>query len=184
MRSRSNQEVWDLAERLMVSIIGRLRRIDELAPGFPDELYEARDTTMEGLQVVDYIERFARHSQQHRHHLASIRAAIGRSRPTEPGSDADPITGESHADIWYQWLLLEALVKRAELVSELVGLNDEDLNRKPDPGLTAGSTKTVREVCEHVLAVEDWKMRGIEDALHHYRKANVTEEPELKRRTR
>ncbi len=168
-KRRATVEVWDTAADLMSSVIERIRRIDQLAPGFPDELYEARDTTMEGLQVVDYIERLAAHSRQHAQHIASIRAAIGRSRPTEPSEDIEPATGRTYASAWYQWLLSEALLARAELIAQFAGLDDTDLDRAPDPKFTAGSTKTIREVCEHVLQAEDWKMRGIEDALSHYR---------------
>ena len=79
------EEVWTLAEHLMTGIFAAIRRIDELAPEFPDEWFEARDKTMEGLQVGDYMERLTDHSQIHRHELASVRAAIGRSWSTDPG---------------------------------------------------------------------------------------------------
>ncbi len=164
---------WELVRELMVSLIDRLERIDDLAPAFPDELYEARDASMEGLQVGDYLERLGRHSRDHREHLSAIRAAIGRSRPTGPTEDADPVSGEPYSAIWYQWLLLEALMRRADLVGQLIGLNDGDLDRRPDPRHTAGSAMTVSEVCRHVLEAEDWQMRGIEDGLSHWRQSHA-----------
>jgi hypothetical protein len=169
MNYPSKREVWTLAERLMSSIFEAICRIDELAPEFPDELYEARDQKMEGLQVGDYIERLADHSQIHRHELASVRAAVGRSRPTDPG-DTNPNTGEAYARTWYQWRLLEAFLRRAEMVSELIGLNDEDLDIKPSPELVAGNERSIREVCEHVLSVQKWIMFGVEDGISAYRK--------------
>ena len=36
-------EVWSLVERLMSGIQGAIRRVDELAPGFPEELYEVAE---------------------------------------------------------------------------------------------------------------------------------------------
>ncbi|MBM3239669.1 hypothetical protein FJZ31_25560 [Candidatus Poribacteria bacterium] len=164
----SKREVWTLAERLMNSIFEAIRRIDELAPEFPGEWVEARDKTMEGLQVGDYMERLVIHSQQHRYELVSVRAAIGRSRPTDPG-DTDPNTNELYARTWYQWRLLEAFLRRAEMVSELIGLNDEDLDRKPSPELVAGNERSIREVCEHVLRVQKWIMSGVEDGISAYR---------------
>jgi hypothetical protein len=56
------------------------------------------------------------------------------------------------------------------MVSELIGLRDEDLNRKPPPELVAGNERSIREVCEHVLKVQRWIMSGIEDGLSEYRK--------------
>lgn len=169
MSCPSKEEVWILAERLMTSIFEAIRGIDELAPEFPDEWVEARDCTMEGLQVGDYMERLVIHSQHHRYELASVRAAIGRSRPTDPG-DTDPNTGEPYTHTWYQWKLLEAFLRRAEMVSELIGLRDEDLDKKPSPELVAGNERSIREVCEHVLKVQRWIMSGAEDGLSAYRK--------------
>ena len=169
MNCPSKREVWTLAERLMNSVLEAIRRIDELAPEFPDEWVEARDEKMEGLQVGDYMERLAEHSQIHRYELASVRATISRSRPTDPG-DIDPSTGEPYARTWYQWQLLEAFLRRAEMVSELIGLNDEDLDRKPSPELVAGNERSIREICEHVLGAQRWIMSGVEDGISAYRK--------------
>jgi len=151
----------------MSGVMEAIRHIDELAPEFPDELYEARDPDTD-MQVGDFIERLARHSLQHRHELTSVRAAIGRSRPTDPGDD-DPTTGEPYSRTWYRWLLLEAFLRRAELVSELIGLSDEDLDEKPAPELVAGNERSIREICEHVLEAQDWKMQGIESGLSAFR---------------
>jgi len=166
---KSREEVWNLAEQLMSSVLDALRKIDALAPDFPDELYEARDTHIEGLMVADYMDRFAAHALQHKHEIASVRAAVGRSRPTDPG-DKDPITGEPYARTWYQWFLLEAFLRRAELVSELIGLTDEDLDKKPAPERVAGNDRSIREICEHVLKAQNWKMSGIENGVTEYRK--------------
>lgn len=163
----SRDEVWRLAGELMSGVMEAIRHIDDLAPEFPEELYEARDPDTD-MQVGDFIERLARHSLQHRHELTSVRAAIGRSRPTDPG-DEDPTTGEPYSHTWYRWLLLEAFLRRAELVSELIGLSDADLDRKPAPELVAGNERSIREICEHVLKVQDWKMGGIENGLAAFR---------------
>jgi len=152
----------------MEGIVDAGAKVDRLAPGFPEELYEARDREMEGLTVADYLERLAKHSLQHRHELSSLRAAIGASRPTDPG-DSHPASGEPYADTWYQWFLLEAFLRRAEMVSELVGLSDEDLDKEAAPDLVAGNARTIREVCEHVLHVQRWILSGMEDGLKSYR---------------
>jgi hypothetical protein len=165
----SKREVWDLVERLMNSILAAIKKIDELAPEFPDEWVEARDQNMEGLQVGDYMTRLAEHSQIHHNELASVCAAIGRSRPTDPG-DSDPNTEEPYAKVWYQWRILEAFLRRVEMVSELIGLNDEDLDKKPPPELVAGNDRSVREICEHVLHAQKWIMSGIQNGISEYRK--------------
>ena len=173
MSDKPKEQIWKLAEELMTGILDAVRKIDELAPKFPDELYEARDPDTD-MQVVDFLERFARHSLQHRHEIASARAAISLSRPTDPG-DVHPTTGEPYARTWYQWFLLEAFLRRAELVSELIGLSDEDLDKKPAPEMVAGNERSIREVCEHVLHVQDWKMRGIENGLSAFRESQKEE---------
>ena len=160
-------EVWTYADRLMGSVLAAIRRIAELGPRFPEELYEARDPATD-MQVVDFIERLARHSTQHRHELASIRASIGESRPTDPG-DTHPISGEPVAPVWHQWFLLDAFLRRAEMVSELIGLSDADLDKKPDPTHVATNERTIRKVCEHVLHVQDGLMRGVEGGLAQHR---------------
>ena len=170
MSARKSPEVWELVRRLMEGIVEVAEKIDELAPRFPEELYEARDRKMEGLQVSDYLERLAKHSLQHRHELASVRAAIGSSRPTDPG-DVDPITDEPYAHTWYQWFLLEAFLRRAEMASELLGLSDGDLDTKAAPELVAGNERTIREVCEHVMHVQRWIVSGIEDGVQSYRES-------------
>lgn len=169
MSFSSKEEVWDLAESLVNSIFVAIRKIDELAPEFPDEWVEARDKNMEGLQVGDYMGRLVEHSQIHRNEIASVRAAIGRSRPTDPG-DLEPNTDEPYAKIWYQWRILEAFLRRVEMVSELIGLNDKELDKKPSPELVAGNDRSIREVCEHVLHVQKWIMSGIENGILEYRK--------------
>ena len=98
-----------------------------------------------------------------------VQRAAGASRPTDPG-DADPNTGEPYAARWYHWILLEAFLRRAEMVSELVGLRDGDLDKKPSPTLVAGNEGAVREVCEHVLDVQRWIMSGMENGIAEYRK--------------
>jgi hypothetical protein len=165
----SKEDVWDLAERLLGSIFIAVRKIDELAPEFPDEWFEARDQKMEGLQVDDYMTRLVQHNQIHRNEIASVRAAIGRSRPTDP-NDSDPSTNEPYAKVWYQWRILEAFLRRAEMVSELIGLSDEDIDKKPSPELVAGNDRSIREICEHVLHVQKWIMSGIENGIEEYRK--------------
>ena len=168
MTEPDKEQVWQLAADLLQSIVDALRQVDELAPGFPEGLYEARDRTQGGLQVGDYLERMARHSVQHRHELAAIRASIGAIRPTDPG-DEDPRTGAPYAAQWYQWFLLDALLQRAALVGELVGLRDEDLDKMPDPAHTAGNTRSIRQVCEHVLQVQQWLSSGVRDGTANHR---------------
>ena len=168
MEKSDGKAVWTLIEQLMTNLVEDIRRIDALAPKFPEELFEARDQNMEGLQVVDYLDRLARHSLTHRHELASLRAAIGASRPTDPG-DSDPNTEEPYAHVWYQWYLLEAFLRRAEMVSELIGLRDKDLDKKPSPDLVAGNERSMREICDHVLHVQKWIMEGIENGVTAYR---------------
>lgn len=165
-----SKEVWNLAERLMNDILKAIRQIDELAPAFPDELFEARDNGGEGMTVADFLDRLARHSLQHRHEVAAVRASIGAARSTDP-SDSDPRTDEPYSKRWYQWTLLEAFLRRAEMVSELIGLKDEDLDRKPSPEHVASNDRSVREVCEHVLGVQEWIVRGVEEGVKGYRES-------------
>ncbi len=169
----SRDQVWSLVDRLLSSMVESIRQIDALAPGFPDELYEARDPES-NMQVVDFIERLARHSLQHRHEVASVRASVGRSWPTDPG-DSHPDTGAPYASTWYAWFLLEALLRRAELASELIGLEDEDLDRQPAEQHVAGNNRTIRQVCEHVLHVEQWLLNGARTGIETHRAEDVTD---------
>jgi hypothetical protein len=171
----TREQVWTYADRLMGSILAAIKRIDELGPSFLEEFYEARDPATD-MQVGDSIERLARHSLQHRHELTSIRASIGESRPTDP-SDVHPASGQPVAPSWYHWFLLEAFLRRAEMVSDLIGLSDADLDKKPDPAHVATNERTVRDVCEHVLHVQDWLMRGIESGLAHHRAGDADAAP-------
>lgn len=168
MEHTSKGEVWDLIQRLTTSIVEAAQQIDVLAPGFPEELFEARDSKMEGLTVGDYLGRLSEHSLIHRHELASVRAAIGRARPTDPG-DSDPQTSELYASVWYQWQLMQAFLNRMQMIGELIGLTDADLDKKPSPELVAGNERSIREVCEHVLHVQRWILAGIEDGVTTYR---------------
>ncbi|MEW6749839.1 MAG: hypothetical protein AB1505_02545 [Candidatus Latescibacterota bacterium] len=162
-------QVWQLVQELMAGVVEAARRVDALAPGFPDEL-SARDQHMEGLMVTDYLERLARHSTQHRHEVAAIRASIGAARPTDP-SDTHPASGSPYARTWYHWFLLDAFLQRAALAAELVGLTDADLDRAPDPVHTAGNTRTVRQVCQHVHHVQEWILRGVQDGVESWRRS-------------
>ena len=83
--------------------------------------------------------------------------------------DSHPATGTPYADTWYRWFLLDAFLHRAEMVSELIGLTDEDLDLKPAPEDVAGNERSVREVCEHVLQVQNWLMSGIENGVRSCR---------------
>ena len=154
------EEVWAVAEELMASLFEALRRIDTLAPEFPDEMYEARDPESD-MAVADFMNRLGEHSEIHRHELSAVRASIGASRPTDPG-DTHPASGEPYSRTWYRWMLLRAFLHRANMVSELIGLTDADLDAKPSPEHAAGNDRSVREVCEHVLHVQKWLMGGIE----------------------
>lgn len=174
MSRPSREEVWTLMERLMTSIFEAIRKIDELAPKFPDEWLEAKDPKW-GIQVSDFLWQLASHSLEHRHELSSVRAAIGRSRPTDP-RDTDPNSGEPYSHTWYQWRLLEAVLRRAEMIGELIGLIDEDLGQKPSPKFVAGNERNIREVCEHVLAMDKWMLSVIEAGLSEHRKANKANE--------
>lgn len=65
--------------------------------------------------------------------------------------------------------------KRDAEVKLLIGLSDEQLDLPPDPAHTAGNRRTAREVCEHVLQVQDWIIRGVRDGVADYRASG--EEP-------
>jgi len=173
MNRLSREDVWILAERLMMSIFEAARRVDELSPEFPDEWIEARDPKW-NIQVGDFLNQLSSHSLEHRHEITSVRAAIGRSRPTDP-RDMDPHTGKPYSSTWYHWRLLEAVLRRAEMVSELVGLTDNDLDKKPSPDLVAGNERSIREVCEHVLTMQEWMLSVIETGLSEYRKTKSGE---------
>ena len=110
----------------------------------------------------------ARHSTE----LSAVRASIGASRPTDP-DDEHPATGKSYRETWYRWALLSAFLRRADMVSELIGLTDADLDRKPSPEHTAGNDRSAREVCEHVLHVQKWLMGGIERGVSSTRQEKV-----------
>lgn len=168
MNRPSREDVWILAERLMMSIFEVIRRVDELSPEFPDEWIEARDPKW-NIQVGDFLNQLASHSLEHRHEIASVRAAISRSWPTDP-RDTDPHTGKPYSSTWHHWRLLEAVLRRAEMVSELLGLTDEDIDKKPSPEFVAGNERSIREVCEHVLTMQEWMLSVIEAGLYEYRK--------------
>ncbi len=168
MSRQRTSETHALARRLLTSMLDAIERVDELAPRFPDETHEARDPEHD-MTVADFLERLSRHSLQHRHEIAAVRAAVGAARPTDPG-DTDPRTGEPYANGWYHWFLLEALLRRAELVSELVGLPDGALDRKPAPEHVAGNERSIRDVCDHVLRVEQWLLGGIERGITRSRR--------------
>ena len=61
-------------------------------------------------------------------------------------------------------------MRRAELVGELIGLTDAEFSAPPDPKHTAGNTRRVKDVCEHVLRAQDWQMTGIRDGITAFRK--------------
>ncbi len=168
MSRPSRKEVWTLAERLMTSMFETARRIDELAPEFPHEWDEARDPKW-NIQVGDFMGQLDSHSLEHRHEIISVRTVIGKSRPTDP-RDADPKTGEPYSRTWYQWRLLEAVQRRGEMASELIGLIDEDLDKKPCPELVAGNERCIREICEHIVSMDKWMVSVIEAGLSEYRK--------------
>lgn len=167
MSQPSKEEVWALMERLMSSMLKAIRKVDELAPEWSNEWLNAKDPKY-NMQVNEFMDHLIRHSLEHRHELTSIRAAIRKSRPTDP-RDTDPNTGEPYARTYYHWRLLEAFLRRAEMVSELIGLTDADLDCKPLPELVAGNERSVREVCEHLLEWEPWIVAGIENGLAAYR---------------
>lgn len=175
MSQPSKEEVWVLVERLMNSIYASIRKVDELAPEWPDEWFKARDPKY-NMQVNEFMDNLIRHSLEHRHELTSIRAAISRSRPTD-SRDIDPKSGEAYAHTYYHWRLLEAFLRRAEMVSELIGLTDEDLDQKPSPELVAGNERSIREVCEHLLEWEPWIVAGIENGLAEYRQTKWERKP-------
>jgi hypothetical protein len=182
MNRPSKEEVFRLAERLMMDIFEVIRKIDELAPEYPDEWIEARDPKW-NIQVGDLMYQMASHSLEHRHELTSVRAAIGRSRPTDP-RDMDVNTGKPYSRTWYQWRLLEAFLRRAEMVGELIGLNDDDLDKKPSPEFVAGNSRNIREVCEHVLTMQEWMLSVIEAGLSEYRNTGDTITPTNSVKTR
>ena len=165
--NHSNPAPLAMAEQLLTSLLQCIREIQQLAPQFPDELHEARDPK-NGMQVADFLERLARHSQQHQREIAAIRASIGAAWPTDP-NDAHPVTGQPYANTWYQAYLLEALLRRAELVGELIGLTDAEFTAPPDPKHTAGNTRSVKDVCEHVLRAQGWQMDGIRTGIEAHR---------------
>jgi hypothetical protein len=168
MSDPSRTEVWTIAECLMTSIFQAVRRIDELSPEFPDEWLEAKDPKW-NIQVGDFLGQLSSHSLEHGHEVMSVRTVIGRSRPTDP-RDTDPKTGEPYSRTWYQWRLLEAVERRAEMASELIGLRDEDLDKKPLPELVAGNERCIREICDHLLSMDKWMVSVIEAGLSEYRK--------------
>ncbi len=171
MEAPRNEDVWALAEELMTSILEALRRVDTLAPLYSAEMHEARDPETD-MDVADFMNRLQEHSDIHRHELSAVRASIGASRPTDP-DDEHPATGKSYRETWYRWALLSAFLRRADMVSELIGLTDADLDRKPSPEHTAGNDRSAREVCEHVLHVQKWLMGGIERGVSSTRQEKV-----------
>jgi hypothetical protein len=64
---------------------------------------------------------------------------------------------------------LMPLLRRAEMVGELIGLTDAQLDARADPLLVAGNQRSIREVCEHVLAAQRWITSGVEDAIAAHR---------------
>jgi|GEM_PF-1179658 len=92
--------------------------------------------------VRQLITMYMSHERNHIVQIEKTRRAIG-SEPTE-----------------VQMLLAQAWESRGDLLASLVGMSDEEIEKKPSE-----DTWSVKEILEHIEKVEKWFLGGIEEIL-------------------
>lgn len=120
-------------------------------------LYTAEEPGEEGpLTIRRLIHRISTHHSDHLQHILKARRAIG-----------SPRTETIRA-------LAEMQAARAELVTSLLGLSDEDLSRDCSEGRELGNLQprgakepeyTIRRIAEHVVEMEEMRLGHIRQAL-------------------
>jgi hypothetical protein len=124
---------------------------DQLGMPYTEEPGEEGPLTIRRL-----IHRISTHHSDHLQHILKARRAIGSPRSETVRA------------------LAEMQAARAELVTSLLGLSDEDLTRDCSEGQELGNLQplrgqepvyTIRRIAEHVVDMEEWRLGHIRQAL-------------------
>ncbi len=151
-------------DREVSELIGRLeaqrKRAMDLLAGLTDDQLDlpyAEEPGEEGpFTIRRLIHRISTHHADHLQHILRTRRAIG-----SPRSEAVRALAEMQA-------------ARAELVTSLLGLSDEDLSRDCSEGRELGNLQprggqepeyTIRRIAEHVVEMEEMRLGHIRQAL-------------------
>lgn len=92
--------------------------------------------------IRQIISMYMSHERNHIMQIEKTRRAIG-SQPTE-----------------VQMLLAQAWESRGDLIASLMGMNDEEIGKKP-----AEDAWSVKEILEHIEKVEKWFLSAIEEII-------------------
>ncbi len=106
----------------------------------PADLKLANPETKRSIRQI--ISMYMSHERNHIMQIEKTRRAIG-SQPTE-----------------VQMLLAQAWESRGDLIASLMGMNDEEIGKKP-----AEDAWSVKEILEHIEKVEKWFLSAIEEII-------------------
>jgi DinB superfamily len=157
---RSDTEVQKLIDTLEAQRREAMKLLasvtdDRLGVPYADDPGEEGPFTVRRL-----IHRITTHHQDHLQHLLKVRRAIGAGRSETVRA------------------LAEMQAARAELVTSLLGLSDDDLERDCSEGQDLGNLQprtasppryTIRRIVEHVVEMEEMRLGHIRQALAHRR---------------
>lgn len=130
-------------EQLLDQLVAARRAADERLNHLSEADLEVRTEFYGGQRMVRFIlYQMGRHEREHITHIKKIRQALNA-----PQSEAAMILAQNQAT-------------RGELLAELMGLSDEELNRQPAP-----NEWSVRQVLEHAIQVEGRYLAAAEKAL-------------------
>ncbi len=130
-------------ERLENELVAARRAADERLSCLSEADLEVRTEFYGGQRMVRFIlYQMGRHEREHITHVKKIRQALNA-----PQTEAQMILAQNQAT-------------RGELLAELMGLTDDELNRQPAP-----NEWSVRQVLEHAIQVEGRYLAAAEKAL-------------------
>jgi len=130
-------------EQLLDQLVAARRAADERLGHLTEADLQVRTEFYGGQRMVRFIlYQMGRHEREHITHIKKIRQALNA-----PQSEAQMILAQNQAT-------------RGELLAELMGLSDEELNRQPAPG-----EWSVRQVMEHAIQVEGRYLAAADKAL-------------------
>ena len=146
--------------KLISTLEAQRRRAMDLLMGLTDDqlgLPYTEEPGEEGpLTIRRLIHRISTHHHDHLQHILKARRAIGSPRSESVRA------------------LAEMQAARAELVTSLLGLSDEDLTRDCSEGQELGNLQprsarepeyTIRRIAEHVVEMEEMRLDHIRRAL-------------------
>lgn len=130
-------------QRLVDQLTAARREADERLSRLSEAEMEIRTEFYGAQRMVRFIlYQMGRHEREHIVHIRKIRQALNA-----PQSEAHMILAQNQAT-------------RGELLAELMGLSDEELNRQPAP-----EEWSVRQVLAHAIEVERRYLAAAEKAL-------------------